>query len=126
MSVEQAQDELSFLVAFQSSVESMMQHVDEWETYDAMPEGASGRSEQIELRKAWYARDRNTIDTNLVRFRGIALRYNVAVPEYLLFVEPTAGRRGYGEYKKSFPEATRQFALQTHQYGSGRRGTSVA
>lgn len=103
MSVEQAQEELSFIIAFQSSVESMMDHVDEWETYDAMPERTSGRSEQIELRKAWYGRDRNTIDTNPVRFKGLALQHNVAVQEHLFFVEPTSGSRGYGEYKKSFP-----------------------
>jgi hypothetical protein len=112
MSVEQAQEELSFAVAFQSSVQSMMQNVDEWETYDAMPEGTSGRSDQIELRKAWYGRDRNTIDANLVRFKDLARLYSVALPEQLLFVDPTAGRRGYGEYRKSFPDVTRQFVLQ--------------
>jgi len=76
-----------------------------------MPEGTSGRPEQIELRKAWFGRDRNAVDTNLVRFRGLALRYKVAVQEHLFFVEPTSGRRGYGEYKKSFPEVKRQFVM---------------
>jgi hypothetical protein len=89
MSVEQAREDLSFVVEFESSVESMMDHVDEWETYDAMPEGTDRRSDNMQRCKAWYGRDRKTIDTNLVRFKELGLRYGVAVPENLLFVEPT-------------------------------------
>jgi hypothetical protein len=111
MSVDQAKEELDFIVEFHGHVKQMIGIVEAWEAKDAM--WIANNSTVIlnaipvpDEYKPSYDTVRDTISVNLVRFMELSNRYSVVFSDNLLFGIPTNGR-DIQRYRYSFPEVSK-------------------